>query len=305
LLSRNCDIGNSARTIGATTIPDLLRSNGYVIFDRLLPADTVERICEELEPSLAATECSQAGLSGRSTRMGSVLQKSPSSRAVAVHPIMLCVANAILAANCEFFQLCLTQEVRLYPGHRQRAPHRDDDGWQANRRGMEHLVNVIWGLSDFTKNNGAPLLWPRSHFSQSSSDLDPVKAVVAEIPRGSALVYLGSIMHSCGANRSREPLTGLHFRYCLGWLNQYDKLSDSYPADVARQFPETLRELLGIYNRGTPPRGSGDQDPCPLFHTDSRTLLPTHAARTGIARELDVSRADAQCDTVAGPRTKQ
>ena len=209
LLSRNCDTGIWARTIGAATIPDLLRSNGYVIFDRLLHADTVEQVCEELEPSFATTERGQGDLSGRNTQIESVLQKSPSSRAIAVHPIMLCLAKAILGAYCELFQLCLTQGVRVYPGQRQRAPHRDNETWRADRPGIEYLVNVIWALSDFTAENGAPMLWPRSHFNQSSPNLKPVDSVVGEMSRGSALVYLGSIMHCGGANLSREPLTGL------------------------------------------------------------------------------------------------
>lgn len=291
LLSRNCDLAYPARTIGATTIPDLLRSNGYVIFDRLLTDDTVE-LCEELEPSLAATKSDQGGLSGHITRIRSVLQKSPSSRAVATHPIMLCVANAILGANFELFHLCLTQGVRVYPGQWQREPHRDSDNFHSNSLGIEYLINVMWSLSDFTANNGAPILWPRSHFSRSLPDLNSVKSVVATMPRGSALVYLGSLMYCGGANRSREPLTGLHFRYCLGSLNQYVTPSDSYPADVMRRFPETLRELLGLYNLGPDLCGLEDDGFLGLSDTDPHTEPPLNTVPTAIPRDPDISRAD-------------
>lgn len=304
-LSGNCDAGIPARTIGAATIPDLLRSNRYVIFDRLLPEDTVEQICEELEPSFAATECGQGDLSGRNTRIGAVLQKSPSSRAVAVHPIMLCVANAILGADCELFQLYLTQGLRVYPGQWERVPHRDDERWQGSRRGIEYLVNVMWALSDFTAENGAPMRWPRSHFNQQSPNLEPVEPVVAEMRRGSALVYLGSIMHCGGANLSREPLTGLHFSYCLDWLKQYDNPIDSYRPDVARQFPEILLGVLGLHNHGPNLRSSKGQDSSVLFDTDTRTPSPADVVPTGIARKIGLSRADGRGDAVAGRRTNQ
>ena len=59
----------------------------------------------------------------------------------------------------------------MYPGQWQRVPHRDDETWHGKRRGIEYLVNVIWALSDFTAENGAPMLWPRSHFNRSSPNL--------------------------------------------------------------------------------------------------------------------------------------
>lgn len=49
------DTAAPARTGTATTALDLLRSNGYVIFDRLLPEATVDRLCDELEPWFTAT----------------------------------------------------------------------------------------------------------------------------------------------------------------------------------------------------------------------------------------------------------
>lgn len=182
LLSRLCDIGVPARTVGPTMIPDLLRSNGYVIFDRLLSEDTLERISEELEPSFGETECCPRDFYGRNSRISSVLLKSPSSRPVAMHPIMLCIAQLILGTHCELFQLSVTQGVCVYPGRRQQLPHRDDVMWTGEKNGSESLVSVIWALTDFTVENGAPMLWPRSHINCPSHQFDPVEPVVAEMP---------------------------------------------------------------------------------------------------------------------------
>jgi hypothetical protein len=37
----------------------------------------------------------------------------------------------------------------------------------------------------------------------------------------------------------------LIFSYCLGWLKQYENAYLTYPPEVARRFPQRIRELLG------------------------------------------------------------
>lgn len=303
-LSQNSDLDIAARTIGATSVLDLLRSRGYVIFDHLMPEDTIDRICEELEPSFAEAEHHQGDLFGRNIRIRSVLQRSPSSRLVAMHMTMLCVANAILGGHCEPLELFLAQGVRLYPGRRRPLPHRYGDAWHGNRRGIASLVNVTWALSDFTAENGAPMLWPRSHFNQWPAHLDPTEPIVAEMRRGSALVYLGSILHCSGSNVSSEPLTGLQFSYCQGSLKQHGNSFESYPPEVTDQFPEILRELLGVYEQRPYPRGSDGHDSEPRLDTDPRAASRAQAIPKATAREIDVSTADEWSDGAA-PGTRQ
>ncbi|MGH2447685.1 MAG: phytanoyl-CoA dioxygenase family protein [Chloroflexota bacterium] len=212
-----------ARICNSTTALDLLRSQGYVAFDRLLGAETVDRICHELEPWFAATPHCQGDFYGwATTRLGSVLLKSQASHGLAMHPLMLSIMDEVLGQHCDWYQLNLTQAVRLHPGQRQQVPHRDEEMWPNQKNGIEYLVNVMWALSDFTAENGATLLWPRSQFNRLSRDVDPAQAVTGVMPRGSALVYLGSVTHCGGANRSDQPRTGLIFSYSLGWLKPYE-----------------------------------------------------------------------------------
>lgn len=246
LESRVGGSGTLARTVDSATPIDLLRSNGYVIFDRLLPEETVDRICEELEPWFAATPRCRGDFYGwNTTRLGSVLLKSPTSHALAMHDLMLNIMDQVLGPHCDWYQLNLTQAVRIHPDQRQQVPHRDEEMWPCAKNGVEYLMNVLWALSDFTAENGATMLWPRSQFNRLSRDLSPANAVIAEMPRGSALVYLGSVTHCGGANRSDRPRTGLILSYCVGWLKQYENAFLSYPPDVAKQFPQALRDLIG------------------------------------------------------------
>lgn len=278
---------SAGRIRGHTIALDLLRSNGYVIFDRLLSGETVDQLCEELDPWFAETPRCQGDFYGwNTTRFGSVLLKSPRSHDLALNPLMLSIMDAVLGSHCDWYQLNLMQAVRLHPGQRQQVPHRDEEMWPCQKNGIEYLVNVMWALSDFTAENGATMLWPRSHFKRLSREVDPTEAIIAEMPRGSALLYLGSITHCGGANRSEGPRTGLIVSYCLGWLKQYENAFLSYPPEVARRFPLALRDLVGYRIHQPNLGGYEGQDPSVLFETDSHVLPAIDAIPQEIAHDL-------------------
>lgn len=270
-----------------TAALDLLRSQGYLIFERLVAEETVDRVCMELEPWLAATPRCQGDFYGwTTTRLGSVLLKSQASHELALHPLMRSIMDEVLGPHCDWYQLNLTQAVRLHPGQRQQVPHRDEEMWPCQKNGSEYLVNVMWALSEFTADNGATLLWPRSHFRKLSRDLDPAHAVPGVMPRGSALMYLGSLTHCGGANRSALPRTGLIFSYSLGWLKPYENPFLSYPPSVARSFPPALRDLIGYRIHRPNLGGYEGQDPAVLFETDSHVLPAIDSIPDPIAQEL-------------------
>lgn len=266
---------------------DILRAHGYVIFERLLAQDTLDQVCADLEPYFQATPRCQGDFYGwNTTRFGSVLLKSPASHSLLLHEQMLPLADEILGPHCDWYQLNLTQAVRIHPGERQQVPHRDEEMWPCHKSGVEYLINVMWALSDFTAENGATLIWPRSHFRPPSRGMDPAHAVIARMPRGSALVYLGSVTHCAGANRSSRPRTGLIMSYSLGWLKQYENAFLSYPPQIARRFPQAIRDLIGYRIHRPNLGGYEGQDPAVLFETHSHELAAIDAIPEETAREL-------------------
>ena len=286
-MTRLREISGDARIRHHTKAVDLLRANGYIIFDRLLPAPAVDRICAELEPFFQATPRCQGDFYGwNTTRFGSVLLKSPASHALVLERSLLAIADEVLGPHCDWYQLNLTQAVRIHPGERQQAPHRDEEMWPCHKSGIEYLVNVMWALSDFTAENGATMLWPRSNFRALSREVSAADAIIADMPRGSALVYLGSVTHCAGANRSTLPRTGLIMSYCLGWLKQYENAFLSYPPDVARQFPQAIRDLIGYRIHRPNLGGYEGQDPAVLFETRSHALPAVDSLPETAAREL-------------------
>lgn len=194
--------------------------------------------------------------------------------------------DEVLGPHCDWYQLNLTQAVRIHPGERQQVPHRDEEMWPCPKNGMEYLVNVMWALCDFTPENGATMIWPGSHHRPPTRSPDPARAVRAVMPRGSALVYLGSVTHCAGANCSDAPRTGLILSYCLGWLKQYENAFLAYPPAVAKRFPRALRDLIGYRIHRPNLGGYEGQDPAVLFETDSHALAAVDALPDATAREI-------------------
>jgi ectoine hydroxylase-related dioxygenase (phytanoyl-CoA dioxygenase family) len=269
------------------TTMDLLRAQGYLVLHDLAEPNTIDSVCRELEPWIAATPHCQGDFYGwNTTRLGAVLLKSKAAHALVSHPLILSIMDEVLGPHCDWYQLNLSQAVRIHPGERQQVPHRDEEMWPCAKNGVEYLVNVMWTLSDFTEENGATCIWPRSQFSALNRNLDFDTRVVAQAPRGSAIVYLGSVTHCAGANHSNKPRTGLILSYCLGWLKQYENAYLTYPPEVARHFSKPLRELLGYRIHRPNLGGYEGQDPAVLFEGRSHTLAAVDAISAATAAEL-------------------
>jgi len=91
----------------------------------------------------------------------------------------------------------------------------DDSIYPMRIPGVEWQVDVMWALDDFTVENGATRVVPRSHVWQSPSQRAEGTVAQAVMPKGSALIYLGSVLHGSGANRTDRPRMGLINTYAL------------------------------------------------------------------------------------------
>jgi ectoine hydroxylase-related dioxygenase (phytanoyl-CoA dioxygenase family) len=69
------------------------------------------------------------------------------------------------------------------------------------------------------------------------------------MPRGSVLLYLGSLYHGGGANRSDAARRGVNVGYTVSWLRQEENQYLACPPEVARDLPEPLAKLA-VYQRG-------------------------------------------------------
>lgn len=113
------------------------------------------------------------------------------------------------------------------------------------------MMNTVWMLDDFTKENGATRVVPGTHRSGHSTppeDLELKYIVQAEAPAGSVLVFNGQCWHGGGENRStrnRHALFGHYRKFLL--LFQLDP-HDGFPPDWFDRLTPRQKELLRMKN---------------------------------------------------------
>jgi len=167
-----------------------------------------------------------------------------------MHPLVLAATSRVLG-HATNFQLHLTQAIAIEPGQRAQPIHRDQWAFDFFPFPADYEVqcNTIWALTDFTEVNGATRLVPGSNHAADRLVYADTDAEPAEMRRGSALVYSGSVYHGGGANRSDATRIGLNITYALAWLRQEENQYLSVPREVAATLPIELLRLMG-YDRG-------------------------------------------------------
>lgn len=233
----------------------LLR-DGYCIIPRALPAEAISALDFDLRDDFAATPFCEGRFYGETTkRFGRLLIRSPRAASLVQHELILNVVERVLSPYCDTIQLNVAQAIAVHPGAPAQFPHRDQDMWRGTTGEVEYLVNVIWPLNEFTPENGATIIWPRSHGLEALSSSPTESPVPAAMAPGSALLFLGSTLHGAGANCSKEVRRGLVVGYSLGWLKPYENQWLAYPPDVARHFSAELAALVG-YRQHRPNLGN-------------------------------------------------
>jgi len=234
----------------------MLARDGWCVFGRAVEPAVIAGIEADLEGRFAATPLCQGAFYGdRTKRFGALLMRSPAIERLAMHPLILELVEQMLLPWCERIALNLTQAIEIHPGALPQQPHRDQDMWQGPKGGLEYLVNVMWPLTTFTRENGGTRLWTGSHFDQDFAVLPEEDALVPTVAPGDALIFLGSTLHGGGGNASPLPRRGVVISYCLGWLKPFELQWLVYPPQVARTFRPELAALVG-YTQHRPNLGN-------------------------------------------------
>lgn len=241
-------------------IADSLLEDGYVIVERLAP-DLTDRALAELSADLDSAPTGHTDFLGdRTKRLNGLLRRSAAAGEMAIHPVVLALADAVLQPNCVRYQLNYSGVIHLLPGASAQELHRDGDLYPFRHPCPPLLMPTMWALTDFTADNGATNVVPGSHRWSEERDPTATEIVSAVMPAGSLLVYLGGTIHGGGANVSQSVVrTGLALQYSLAWLRQEENQYLANPPEVARTFPERLQRLIG-YDYGGPYLGFIDGD---------------------------------------------
>lgn len=239
----------------AGSVAELARE-GYAIITDAVPEALVRQLDDALRGDFDGTPfCAGSFYGSRTKRFGRLLARSAFAEAFVRHPLILGMAEELLGPWCDTIQLNLTQAIALHPGALPQLPHRDQDMWRGAIGETEYLINVMWPFTDYRADNGATLVWPRSHGTAALAPEPDGDPIVAEMQPGSALVFLGSTLHGAGGNDSGDIRRGMIVSYCLGWLKPYENQWLAYPPEIARRFDTELAALVG-YRQHRPNLGN-------------------------------------------------
>ena len=233
-----------------------LQEDGAVIVDGFLERGVVEAIRREVEAPLAAADPGMKHLNpalqfffGDKTRHVSGMAGKSRSFATEVltHPIYLGVCDRVLLPACARYQLNIGHLIARGPGSTAQLLHRDELVWvHVPRPHPELQVASMVALVDFRAENGATRVVPGSQRWPHERKPEPDEIADAEMPAGSAVLYLGSTIHGAGSNSTADEWRlGLHVSYVLGWLRTEENNYLAVPPEIARTFPRATQEILG------------------------------------------------------------
>jgi len=223
-----------------------IEKEGYALVEDVFDADRADAMLATLDRLVAELGVEQGpnpfeGFS--TTRVYNLLAHDPVFEPIPIEPKILPIVEGVLDRGCLISSL---SSIDIGAGEKAQMIHADDQLLPIAKPHVPLVCNTMWALTDFTEENGATRVVPGSHTSSESPD--PTKqyeSIPAEMRRGSVLVWNGSLWHGGGANRTEERRVGIAMNYCAGFIRQQENQQLGIPREVARRFPERLRELVG------------------------------------------------------------
>lgn len=246
------------KTAPINEILKLIESDGGVIVNNLLSPQTVDRLKTELAATSDATQIGPKTQhefvnhfwGPQTKRFTRLAQRSQTfTDEVLVNPTLLKVADAFLKPHCASYWMNTGQMMIVMPSGSPQYMHRDSDDWPTMCSPTSAIcqISCMFALSDFTKENGATRVAPGSHlWSDYKREATENETVQAVMPAGSGLIYTGNVLHSAGANNTKnEARYGLHMSYIYGWLTPEEAGCLGVTEERAKTLTPLQQRLLG------------------------------------------------------------
>ena len=228
-----------------------IAEHGYTILENVIEPDLVDALLEDLDRlhTNLAVEPAGNGFEGHNTlRVYNLLVHGELWQRVPVHDAVLPVVEGVLDSGCLVSSL---SSITILPAEVAQPIHADDQLIPIPKPHPPTVCNTMWALTDFTEANGATRLVPGSHLASENPIFGgEYETIAAEMPKGSVLVWHGSLWHGGGSNRTDERRVGIAMNYCAGYIRQQENQQLGVPQALARTFPKRLQQLLGysVYN---------------------------------------------------------
>jgi ectoine hydroxylase-related dioxygenase (phytanoyl-CoA dioxygenase family) len=243
-----------ARTLEGAAIEahaERVRTGGWSVVENAIAPELVDELNEDLlrlERALGIVPADNLFEGLRTTRIYNLLVHGRLYERIPIHPNVLPIVERVLDPGLLISSL---SSIAIGPDESAQLIHADDQVIAMPKPHPPFICNTMWAITDFTEENGATRLCPGTHTADHSPNpLEQYESIPAEMSKGSVLVWVGSLWHGGGANRTDKRRVGIAMNYCAGYLRQQENQQLGIPVETARRFPRRLQELVGysIYN---------------------------------------------------------
>lgn len=218
-----------------------LMSDGFVIIKGLLTQSQCNQIKTTCLPLMAHKGRNE--FEGESTqRLYNVLAKTRCIDRLADHPRIMGLMDLMFRPN---FLLSQSQVINILPGEKQQAYHYDDSFYQIPRPRPPLGAASIWAIDDFTEENGATVVIPKSHKWDGQQRPTAEQVIQAVMPAGSVIFFLGTTWHGGGANHSQSARLAVTHQYCEAFMRQQENYLLELNKETVKILSPELRALVG------------------------------------------------------------
>ncbi len=221
-----------------------IERDGYVIIENLISPELVAEIKEDLIPRFSYDSGRNNFEGFKTQRLYAFFEKSLICNPLVEHPLILGCLDRIFEPNYLLSQL---QAINILPGEEQQPLHHDDLFYRVPRPRPALGAATIWAIDEFTQQNGATVVIPGSHLwddrQPTEDDLKNLEPVV--MPAGSVVLFLGTLWHAGGANRSDAARLCVSAQYCAPWCRTQENYSLSLSRETVKKCSEHIQRMLG------------------------------------------------------------
>jgi ectoine hydroxylase-related dioxygenase (phytanoyl-CoA dioxygenase family) len=254
-----------------------MREDGFTVVEGFLSPAELREVRTALVPHLARELFGRNPFEGlRTQRVYTLPALAPVFARIVEHPRVLGICDALLQPN---YLLTAAQAICIHPGEQAQGVHYDDSFYPFPRPRPAVSLATIIAIDDFTTENGATDVIAGSHrwgddipegivssadFAQDSKfghgavgqkntlmraatapSAGDTRLTPTIMPAGSAIVFLGTLWHRGGANRSTAPRLALSTQYCEPWARQQENYTLAIAPEIVATFSERVQELIG------------------------------------------------------------
>jgi len=184
----------------------------------------------------------------KSQRIMNVPAKLKETGRIVEHPIMLRLVREVLGNDCLLSDLSATSI----------GAHTSDGGaWHIDApltQMPEPLPDIpltvqnAWMLDEFTEDNGATRVIPKSHLFRKK----PVwgydsqhEEIILTAPAGSMAMWLSQTWHRSGPNLTDRPRRALLGYFSRSWIKPFSDYTRAVPKEIMETYTPSARYLMG------------------------------------------------------------